>query len=133
VLCAAVPTRALAQSSADNDPEPIPYTKEEFPQWALDLRRAEVLTVGMFPLAFLVTRLGYDVARFTYRSIRQGSPAQQYAPWFFAPPEKPDFTRAEKNGILLASVSISGIVALVDYLIGTNERSSHAENGADER
>lgn len=126
VLLIVVSLPAIAQNSQNSQEsaEPVPYTEEEFPQWALDLRRAEIITIGMFPLAFIVSRIGYDLGRFGVLSLQRGEIAQQYAPWFFAPPNKPEFTRQEKNGIIIASVSISGMVALVDYLMA---RSEHRE------
>lgn len=39
--------------------EPIPYAKEEFPQWALDLRRFEVVSLGSIPFAMIGVTLVY--------------------------------------------------------------------------
>lgn len=108
--------------SAQEQAEPIPYQPDEFPQWALDLRRAEIITIGAFPLAFILSRVAYDLGRFAVLSVQRGEAAVDYAPWFFAPPGKPELTKQEKSGIIVAGVSISGVIALLDYLAGRNER-----------
>lgn len=44
-------------SAASETPEP--YEDEEFPQWALDLRRFEVVSLGSMPFAMIGVTLGY--------------------------------------------------------------------------
>lgn len=39
--------------------EPEPYSKEEFPQWALDLRRFEVVSLGSIPFAMIGVTIAY--------------------------------------------------------------------------
>ncbi len=41
--------------------DPVPYKKEEFPQWAHDLRRFEVIAFGAFPLTYMIGSLGYGL------------------------------------------------------------------------
>jgi hypothetical protein len=43
-------------------PQIEPYTKDEFPQWAKDLRRTEIITFGSLPFVTLVTSLIYSLA-----------------------------------------------------------------------
>jgi hypothetical protein len=40
-----------------------PYTREEFPQWARDLRRTEIVTLGSLPFVTLSVTLGYGIIR----------------------------------------------------------------------
>jgi hypothetical protein len=100
------------------DGEPIPYDTEEFPDWALKLRRAEVIAVGTFPLAFLGSKLGYDLLRFAWKSVEAGEVQQDYAPWFFGPSGPMEMNRQERRGIIVASISISAAVSLLDYFLG---------------
>lgn len=44
--------------SASSD-TPEPYKDEEFPQWALDLRRFEIVSLGSVPFAMIGVTLGY--------------------------------------------------------------------------
>lgn len=105
---------------ADNR-TPAPYTPEEFPGWALDLRRGEIIAIGSFPISLLASRLLYDVVRFGYQSARSGRFNQDYAPWFFAPPDAPALTDGERVGILFGAVGISLTIALVDFWLGRRE------------
>ncbi|MEE1181408.1 MAG: hypothetical protein UHY90_04070, partial [Treponema sp.] len=50
-----IPFNAFAEEST----EPVPYSKEEFPQWALDLRRFEVVSLGSIPFAMIGVVLVY--------------------------------------------------------------------------
>lgn len=102
---------------AENRP-PAPYTADEFPGWALDLRRGEIVAIGVFPISLLASRLLYDVVRFGYQSARSGEFRQDYAPWFFAPPDAPELTDGERVGILIGAVGISLTIALVDFWLG---------------
>ena len=37
------------------DAEPVPYEEEEFPWWAHDARRFEVIAFGAFPLTYILS------------------------------------------------------------------------------
>ncbi len=39
-----------------------PYKQDEFPQWSLDLRRAETLFFGGLPIAYPLTSLAFSLA-----------------------------------------------------------------------
>ena len=43
---------------------PEPYRPEEFPDWALDLRRAEIVFFGSLPFSLFFTFEAYDLGRF---------------------------------------------------------------------
>ncbi len=112
----------LFSLAADNR-TPAPYSPDEFPGWALDLRRGEIVAIGVFPISLLASRLLYDVVRFGYQSARSGEFRQDYAPWFFAPPDAPALTDGERVGILLGAVGISITIALVDFWLGRREEA----------
>ncbi len=42
--------------------EPMAYGKDEFPQWAYELRRGETIFFGSLPLTFLASTLLYNTA-----------------------------------------------------------------------
>lgn len=50
-----IPFNAFAEEST----EPVPYSKDEFPQWALDLRRFEIVSLGSIPFAMIGVVLVY--------------------------------------------------------------------------
>jgi len=97
-----------------------PYTDTEFQPWVLQLRRAEIIAIGAFPLAYLLTGLGYDY----YYYLSNGTP-QDNIPW----PVGPGTSRwlaptqsalLDKKNITLVSFSLlSGIIlAGVDWWLG---------------
>jgi hypothetical protein len=100
---------------------PVPYDPDEFPPWARNLRRGEVIALGAFPVAMIVTSLGYELGRFGYQSVRRGAPSGEYAPWFFSTSPEGPFSNEERIGLVLSSAAISVGVALVDYILGRRE------------
>ena len=44
--------------------EAEPYKKNEFPQWARDVRRGEIITLGSWPFTTLMTTLCYSFGNF---------------------------------------------------------------------
>jgi hypothetical protein len=102
---------------------PVPYDPEEFPQWARDLRRGEIIALGAFPLSMVITSFAYELGRFGYYSARDGGAAGEYAPWFFSTSAEGAFTNGERIGLVLTSAVLSVGVGFADYLLGRRERS----------
>lgn len=48
-----------AQAESEEKNEPEPYEEAEFPQWAKDVRRLEIVSLGSVPFAALTVTLGY--------------------------------------------------------------------------
>ena len=67
-----------------------PYTKDEFPKWSLDLRRAETLFFGGIPIAFPLTSLAFNLAG-----------------------QSPNFLTT-----LGVACAVSAVITLVDYILG---------------
>lgn len=105
---------------------PEPYAPDEFPGWARDLRRGEIIALGSFPVVLLLSNIGYDVVRFGRESLEAGEWNYTYAPWFFGPPDKPPLTEDERIGVLLTAAGLSIGVAVVDFIIG---RARGGESG----
>ncbi len=110
--------------------QPLPYQPDEFPLWAKDLRRGEIITIGVFPFAYLVTNAAYDLGRFLFMSAAGNSNANNYAPWFFGPPTKPQLTQGEIVGILVGSIAVSALVAVLDYAIGKSQKRKPGQAGS---
>lgn len=101
--------------------EPIPYSPDEFPGWAHDLRRGEIIALGSFPVALILTNLGYRLGRFTVESIKRGEFAQEYAPAFTTPEQRAQLNDQQQLTLLLSAGVISIGVAVADYLLGRRE------------
>jgi len=86
--------------------EPLPYQEVEFPGWAHDVRRFEIIFFGSVPLTFIMTNLIYDFSLYAAHQFdseyRMGSQRD---------PE-------DIKIMLLTTVSLSGAVALADLIIG---------------
>ena len=106
------------QTRGENSEEPqldyTPYTKDEFPGWARDLRRFETILIGSLPFTFFFSNIGFD----SYAYVSRGYD-ENYLPLFFgSSPEKEVFRADTKLQRLSVSLALSGTVALIDYLIG---------------
>ncbi len=93
--CATTGT-ASKESSAD----PVPYEKDEFPPGLVKLRRGEVLFFGSLPLFYMFTSLGYD------SFVRN-------------PPADTNDVLYQKMTI---SLSLSGVLAVADFIVGEVEK-----------
>jgi hypothetical protein len=114
VLIAVVFVLIVAAASAqDETPTPEEYTEEEFSEWLHDLRRAEIVLVGSFPITMFVTVFAYDIIRYASNEFQP-----EYAPWPFKGPNAVGLEDEERRGVLIAGVSISGLLALADFLLG---------------
>ncbi|RKX76185.1 MAG: hypothetical protein DRP87_12610 [Spirochaetes bacterium] len=96
----------------EKPPTPEPYTKEEFPQWLHDLRRAEIILVGSFPITLFFTSVGYDIFRYVSREVEETP-----VPGMFGTLRLIPLTKEEKIGILITAVSISACITIADLII----------------
>ncbi len=124
VICL-IPAGLPAQTEGDTV-TPEPYQPEEFPGWAHDLRRWEIIAFGVVPVSLILTHLTYDVVRFGVKSAQAGEFDREFAPWFFAPPGVERFSPGEKETILLTSVAVSVVFAVVDYALGRRQRKAQS-------
>ena len=115
------PTDISQADAAPSDEEAAETPPVETPQWARNLRRAEIVATGSFPLTLLAARLTYSLLRFAVHGIQDPSTAMAYAPWFLAPPGSPELEFTEKLGIVAGAASLSSLIALIDYRRGVAE------------
>ncbi len=111
-----------ATPTAPAEPQPLPYSPDEFPQWLHDLRRGEIITIGAFPIVYLFTQLGYNIYRY---SVHGGD--SQYAP--LGNSSQVPYSDSETIGVLLGAASLSILVATADYLIGRVRAGRRASGG----
>ncbi len=100
------PACALSQ-----DRTPQPYTADEFPRWLKDVRRAEIVFIGSFPITLFLTLETYD----TYRFVSNGLDPK-YTPWPFG--SGTPYVNGETPWLAASAVSLSLIVAGIDFLLG---------------
>ena len=99
--------------SGESLPEYEPYEDDEFPQWAKDLRRYEIIFFGTIPFTFFFSSFSYDFYRYASNNFDQ-----TLAPAILGNKTPPVKTHNEKLQIIAVSVSLSAVLALVDYLLG---------------
>jgi hypothetical protein len=105
-----------AQQLPPPDPlMPEEYDPEEFPMWAHDLRRYEVIAIGSYPITFFATSLIYDFSVFASSG--------------FDPSYSMGSQRDSQDiGIIVGSAAaVSLIIATVDLIINVNKRKQLEE------
>jgi hypothetical protein len=108
-----------AQSSSSQSTIPATqFDTSEFPQWAKDLRRGEIVAFGSFPFAFFFATISMDL----YRSATHGWD-RRYAPWPAKPAGSIDMTQDEQLLTLGLAAGGAVLIALTDYAIVRYKRS----------
>jgi hypothetical protein len=117
VLCGPI----HAQSPAAGTITPVnPDTKKsEFPQWVLDLRRAEIITFGSFPFTMFFATFFMD----TYRASNHDWDTR-YRPWPLKGPGAVEMSTDEHLITLGAAIAGSVLIALADHLIVRIKRAN---------
>jgi hypothetical protein len=110
VLCA---SGAYSQSPLTEVPTvAAPPQKTVFPQWARDLRRAEIIAFGAFPFMMLFAGISVD----TYRSANHNWDSRYY-PWPLKPAGAIEMSRDEHMLTLGIAAAGSLVIALADHII----------------
>jgi hypothetical protein len=112
---------------AQSVPAAEPYVKEEFPSWALDLRRAEAVAFGSLPFTVFFAQFAIDSRRYY-----ENDWDRRYAPWPIKAAGAVNMTEGEYLTAFAAGCVGAVTVALVDYLIVVLKRRS-VRRAADEK
>lgn len=103
-----------------------PYTKDEFPGWLQDMRRAEIVSLGSLPFVTLGVTLGYSLYRYFSHDMNP-----DYFPNPFAKSSSAArLTTDEQLGILFTSLGVAAVVGITDFTISSIQR--HKRNKAQE-
>ncbi|MDR2143560.1 MAG: hypothetical protein LBP29_04230 [Treponema sp.] len=92
------------------------------PRWLKDLRRAEIVAFGSFPLTIFWTTFFMDV----YRTASHGWD-NRYAPWPFKGAGAVGMTNREVAAMFTIAISSSLAIAVVDHFIMRYRRSKAEE------
>ncbi len=109
-----------AEDAATN-PLPEPYSKEEFPDWAQGLRRLEIVSLGVLPVALFYTRFVFDFSRYTQNGF-----APSYAPWPFKNEYSYRPSAQEQRDVFLSAALVSLSIGFIDAII-VNAKRTRAE------
>jgi hypothetical protein len=98
---------------------PQPYAPDEIASWLKDLWRAEAVFIGSFPISLFATLETYD----TYRYVTNGfNPS--YAPWPLGSSIATSYSAEETLWLAVSAVSVSLMIAGIDFLLGRLNESS---------
>jgi hypothetical protein len=109
-----------AKAPGTDERVPEPYRPEEFPGWALDLRRAEVIFFGSLPFSLFFTFEAYDLGRFVVTGFDP-----LFMPWPLRAGSEigAGYTPAEKGWLIASAITVSLGVSVADYLLGRRPRA----------
>ena len=91
---------------------PEPYNDDEFPQFMLDLRRFEIITLGSMPFITLNSSIVYNGYKFATGKTDT-----------FNPLATADYTQKEMENIIITSLCISAGIGVTDYIVNLVKRS----------
>ena len=94
------------------------FDMSEFPLWARDLRRGEIIAFGAFPFAYFFTNFGYDAYRWSNNSWDN-----RYAPWPFNTAGTVEKTQEDKIAVIGIAAGVAIAIALVDHGIMRSRRN----------
>jgi hypothetical protein len=110
---------ASAQSSGKGSsqtvsPNILPDVQDtsEFPQWARDLRRGEIVAFGVFPFTMFASTFAMESMRY-FQHDMDGA----YLPWPFKGPGAIEMSREEREQSLVAAAIASVTIAAIDFTI----------------
>jgi hypothetical protein len=98
---------------------PQPLAPGEIAPWLKDLWRAEAIAVGSFPITLFFTLEVYD----TYRYVTRGFDPS-LAPWPLGSSIATSYTAQETAWLAVSAVSLSLMIAGIDFLIGRLNEST---------
>ena len=111
--------RLMAQTTpSDPSMTSTQFDMKNSPQWAKDLRRAEIVAFGSFPFMYLFSNIGVD----TYRFFREGRDFA-YAPWPLTSAGGAEKEPWEKGLTLGIAAGGAILIAVIDYSIELHKRN----------
>ena len=103
---------AIQNCFCQTNTSPEPYSDDEFPQFMLDLRRFEIITLGSMPFITLNSSIVYNGYKFATGKSDT-----------FNPLATADYSQDEMENIIITSLCISAGIGLTDYIVNLVKRS----------
>jgi hypothetical protein len=114
-----------SQSGTRNGTGSQSEKKDEWPQWARDLRRADIITFGSFPFSFFLAGIIVD----TYRASQHNWDTR-YGPWPVNMGGAVSRTTDEHLTTIFVAAGGAVLVATADYIIQRVKRERAAREAA---
>lgn len=113
-------TPSTGSQTAPSPSSALPYKDEEFPGWALKLRRFEIIAVGAFPIVYMFSSVGYDYGYYMASGF-----SSDYIPWpagsgtsSWTSTSNPQMLQNKNLTVVGVAIGVSLVLAGVDWLLG---------------
>jgi hypothetical protein len=113
--------QAAAQNNQASSANPV-FDTTDFPRWALDLRRWDIITFGVFPFSMFLVTFTSDMIRYADNGFDG-----RYAPWPFKPAGGYTMTNDEYMRTFLIAAGLSATIAIVDLIIFNIRRNNERQ------
>jgi len=119
-ICAA-PLAAETESAEDKKKEDTGenYAPEDFPLWLREVRRAEVVSVGSFPITMFMATTLYSVYKFI-----AGDQSGQTSLFNIS------LTDEEQESLLYAGIGLAVFIGFLDWILGKVEEAPRPQDPA---
>jgi len=111
------------EASAQSTQVPNVFDMTDFPQWARDLRRFDIIAFGSFPFSMFVVTFTVDMFRWCNANGMDFND-MRYAPWPLKSAGAVDMTADEYQRTILLAAGLSVVLALTDLIIVQIKRSN---------
>ena len=89
-----------------------PYQYDEFPEWAHQLRRSEIITVGSYPFTVMAVGFGYSFYRYFANNMDNA-----YTPNPFVNANNKNYSTEEQKKMIKYAAGMSLGIGLTDFII----------------
>jgi hypothetical protein len=94
------------------------FDTSDFPQWAQDLRRWNIVSFGVFPFSMFFVSFATDIIRWNdANGMDFSADGRRYAPWPLKSAGAIELTNDEFKRNIMMAIGLSATVAIVDLII----------------
>ena len=113
-----VPVFQAAGQSSSGSSSSQAFDTADFPQWAKDLRRWDIIAFGSFPFSMFAVTFFSDLYRWnSANSMDFSETGRRYAPWPLKSAGAVEMTKEEYERTILIAAGVSAVIAITDLII----------------
>jgi hypothetical protein len=126
LLCLLLMPALHVPAQTQNTESATEFDTTDFPQWAKDLRRWEIVAFGTFPFTMLFTTTIMDMYRWNKANgMNFSEEGRRYAPWPLKSAGAVSMTNSEMTRTIQIAATASVALAFIDLIIvKTKERKA---------
>ena len=112
------PALQVQAQSSTSATTTVTFDTTDFPQWAKDMRRWDIIAFGSFPFSMFTVTFFSDVFRWADANKMDFSEAgRRYAPWPLKSAGAVEMTKEEYQRTILIAAGVSAVIAFTDLII----------------